>query len=61
MQNLIARNIVGDFRAPDILRFGFAPLYVRYEDIWHTVQILADIMATGSWQAAEYNQRQAVT
>ena len=61
MQNLIARNIVGDFRAPDILRFGFAPLYVRYEDIWHTVQTLAAIMATGSWQAAEYNQRQAVT
>jgi kynureninase len=61
MQNLIARNIVGDFRAPDILRFGFAPLYVRYEDIWHTVQTLADIMATASWQAAEYNQRQAVT
>ncbi len=61
MQNLIARGIVGDFRAPDILRFGFAPLYVRYQDIWHTVQTLADIMATGSWQEAQYNQRQAVT
>ncbi|MBZ0330763.1 kynureninase [Halomonas sp. ANAO-440] len=61
MQALIARNIIGDFRAPDILRFGFAPLYVRHVDIWDTVQALADIMATGEWDAPQYKQRSAVT
>ncbi|MDP6190170.1 MAG: kynureninase [Gammaproteobacteria bacterium] len=61
MQNLIERQIIGDFRAPDNLRFGFAPLYIRYVDMWHTVQTLADIMATGSWQEARFRQRQQVT
>lgn len=61
MQNLIAEGIVGDFRAPVILRFGFAPLYVRYEDIWHTVMQLKQIMHSGSWQQAQYQTRQQVT
>ena len=61
MQNLIARNIIGDFRAPNNMRFGFAPLYIRYADIWHTVDTLADIMATGSWQETRFHQRQTVT
>ncbi|WP_155833465.1 kynureninase/PvdN C-terminal domain-containing protein [Halomonas sp. BC04] len=61
MQALIARNIIGDFRAPDILRFGFAPLYVRHVDIWDTVQALADIMTTGEWDKPQYKQRSAVT
>ena len=61
MQALIARNIIGDFRAPDILRFGFAALYVRYVDIWDTVQALADIMTTGEWDKPQYKQRSAVT
>jgi len=61
MQNLIECNIIGDFRAPHILRFGFAPLYVRYADIWHTVQTLANIMATGSWQSPRFHTRQKVT
>lgn len=61
MQNLIARNIIGDFRAPNNMRFGFAPLYIRYTDIWHTVETLADIMATGSWQETRFHQRQIVT
>ena len=61
MQNLIARNIIGDFRAPNNMRFGFAPLYIRYTDIWHTVETLADIMATGSWQETRFHQRQTVT
>ncbi len=61
MQNLIERNIIGDFRAPDILRFGFAPLYVRYEDVWHTVMTLKDIMHTGSWQQARFQTVHKVT
>ena len=61
MQNLIAEGIIGDFRAPDILRFGFAPLYVSYEDIWHTVMKLKEIMHSGSWQKEQYSVRNQVT
>jgi kynureninase len=61
MQALIARNVIGDFRAPDILRFGFAPLYVRYVDIWDTVAALKDIIRTGVWNAEEFLTRKSVT
>jgi kynureninase len=61
MQVLRSRGLIGDFRAPDILRFGFAPLYARYVDIWDTVAQLADIITSGAWDAAEYQQRGAVT
>jgi kynureninase len=42
MQRLIARGVIGDFRAPNLLRFGFAPLYLRYIDVWDAVEILRD-------------------
>jgi kynureninase len=42
MQRLISRGVIGDFRAPNLLRFGFAPLYLRYVDIWDAVEILRD-------------------
>ena len=42
MQRLIARGVVGDFRAPDLLRFGFTPLYLRYVDIWDAVRIFGE-------------------
>ena len=61
MQALIARNVIGDFRAPDILRFGFAPLYVRYVDIWDTIAQLKDIIATRAWDTAEFRSRKSVT
>jgi kynureninase len=61
MQALIDRGVVGDFRAPDILRFGFAPLYVRHVDVLNAVEVLADIMQTGAWQSPEYQVRRAVT
>jgi kynureninase len=61
MQALIARRVVGDFRAPDLMRFGFAPLYNRYADCWHAVEILRDVLQTAAWDRPEFKQRQAVT
>jgi kynureninase len=61
MQALIERGVVGDFRAPDILRFGFAPLYVRFEDVVRSVQILHDVLASEAWKAPQYQMRKAVT
>ena len=61
VQALIARGVIGDFRAPDILRFGFAPLYVGYADVWRAVDALRDIMATQDWRRPEFMQRKAVT
>jgi kynureninase len=61
MQALIARGVIGDFRAPDLMRFGFAPLYNRFEDAWRAADILADILASGEWDQPRFHQRQKVT
>lgn len=61
MQALIARGVIGDFRAPDILRFGFAPLYVRHVDLWDAIEALRDIMHSGQWREPRFAQRKAVT
>ena len=61
MQALIARKIIGDFRSPDILRFGFAPLYVRYVDVFDAATALIDILATRAWDRPEFRRRAAVT
>ena len=61
MQALIARGVIGDFRAPDILRFGFAVLYLRFIDGWNAVATLKDVMATGAWNRSEFLTRKAVT
>ncbi|UCE30947.1 MAG: kynureninase [Burkholderiales bacterium] len=61
IQALIARGVIGDFRAPDILRFGFAPLYVRHVDAWDAAEALAEIMRTEAWNRPEFLTRQAVT
>ncbi len=61
MQALIAENVIGDFRAPDIMRFGFTPLYTRYVDIWDAVMCLKNIMEKELWLKAEYDQPTAVT
>jgi kynureninase len=61
MQALIARGVIGDFRAPDILRFGFTPLYTRFTDVWDAVDRLAEIMRTGEWRDPRFAVRAAVT
>lgn len=61
MQALIARGVIGDFRAPGILRFGFAPLYIRYIDAWDAVATLRAIMETDAWRAPEFAVYRAVT
>lgn len=61
MQALIDRGVIGDFRAPDIMRFGFTPLYLDAEDITGAVDILADILATEAWRDPKYQVRGAVT
>ena len=61
MQALIARGVIGDFRAPHTLRFGFAPLYLRHTDVWDAVEILMQIMKDGAWQNASFEKRNPVT
>ena len=61
MQALIARGVIGDFRAPDILRFGVTPLYTRFVDVWDAVDRLAQVLATGEWREPRFSIRAAVT
>jgi kynureninase len=61
MQALIEAGAIGDFRAPDVLRFGFAPLYTRYVDVFDAVAKLAGIMQRGTWRHARFGVRAAVT
>jgi len=61
IQNLIARNVIGDFRQPNRCRFGIAPLYISESDIESAVQILADILNTKSWDNPNYLTKAMVT
>jgi len=61
MQALIERGVIGDFRAPDILRFGFIPLYVGFEDVGHAAVTLAEVLSSGLWRAPRFSERAAVT
>jgi len=58
---LIDAGVIGDFRAPDVLRLGLTPLYTSFEDVWRAVDVLADIMANETWRRGEYAERSAVT
>jgi len=60
MQALIARGVIGDFREPDILRFGLTALYLRFEDVWRAAQILREIIATAAWDRPELKARAKV-
>ncbi len=61
MQALIARGVIGDFRAPDLMRFGFSPLFLSYADIWRAAAILADVLHTEEWRKPEFSRRGKVT
>ena len=69
VQALIARGVIGDFRRgdggngphKDILRFGFTPLYIGFEDVWNAVEHLRQVLESGEWQKPEFNQTHAVT
>lgn len=61
VQAMIAKGVIGDFRAPDIMRFGFSPLYTRYEDIWSAMDILEEILAKETWRDPAFANRQTVT
>ena len=61
IQALIARGVVGDFRAPDLMRFGFAPLYNRFEEAWEAAAILAEVLAAQEWDRPHFLERGKVT
>jgi len=66
VQALIERGVIGDYRAgdaqmPDILRFGFTPLYLGFVDVWQAVEHIAAVLETNEWQRPEFNRRHAVT
>ena len=61
MQALIAANVVGDFRAPDMMRFGFTPLYTSFAEVWNAVDILARILDRGEWNQPQFLAKKAVT
>ena len=66
VQALIVRGVIGDFRAgdsqmPDILRFGFTPIYLGFEDVWDAVEHLTEVMDTNEWSQASFNRKLAVT
>jgi kynureninase len=61
MQALIARGVIGDFRAPDIIRFGFPPLYTRFVDVWDAADRLQEVLASGEWREPRFATRLTVT
>ncbi|CAN5274776.1 kynureninase [soil metagenome] len=61
MQALIARGVIGDFRTPDIMRFGLTPLYLGYEDVGRACAILGEVLASKEWDQPRFYERKAVT
>ncbi|MGB9034782.1 MAG: kynureninase [Paeniglutamicibacter sp.] len=61
IQALTDRGVIGDYREPEVLRFGLTPLYLSYTDIWDAVEILRDVLETRAWDVPAYRTRHAVT
>jgi kynureninase len=61
VQAMIERGVIGDFRAPDLMRFGFAPLYIRFEDVWDAAEILAECINAEVWRDPRFNRKLEVT
>jgi kynureninase len=61
MQALIAGGVIGDFRAPDVMRFGFTPLYVDHDDVHRAVDVMERVIGERAWDDARFNERQRVT
>jgi kynureninase len=61
MQSLISRGVIGDYREPNILRFGISPLYMRYEDVWNAIMHLKKIMQSNEWDSSNFMVRNYVT
>jgi kynureninase len=61
VQALIERGVIGDFRAPDVLRFGFTPLYIGFVEVWDAVEQLRQVLDSEVWREARFQQRQQVT
>ncbi len=61
MQALIDRKVIGDYREPDLLRFGFAPLYNSFRDVWRAVEAIADLLDTRAYDQPRFRERSRVT
>lgn len=61
VQALIERGVIGDFRAPDLMRFGFSPLYLSWEDVWNAAEALREVVKSGVWKEPRFSERKAVT
>ena len=61
IQALISHGIIGDYREPNVMRFGISPLYMRFEDVWNAITCLRKIMQTGEWQSEKFKNKNYVT
>ncbi len=61
MRALIAKGVIGDFRAPNLMRFGFSPLFLSYADVWRAAAILGDVLSSNEWRKPEFDRRGKVT